>query len=55
VVSSDKIAPWEILLLEESWAKGHRIGTIFKKFFMKTLLKSKINLIRKTLNFVSIQ
>jgi hypothetical protein len=23
VVSSDEIAPWEILLLEESWAKTH--------------------------------
>jgi hypothetical protein len=35
--------------------KHTRIGAIFKKFFMKTILKSKINLIRKTLNFVSIQ
>jgi hypothetical protein len=35
--------------------KRTRIGTYFKKFFMKTILKSKINLIRKTLNFVSIQ
>jgi hypothetical protein len=23
VVSSDEIAPWEILLLEESWGKAH--------------------------------
>jgi hypothetical protein len=30
------------------------MGVIFKKFHMKTILKSKINLIRKTLNFASI-
>jgi hypothetical protein len=35
--------------------KRTRIGAILKKFFMKTILKSKRNLIRKTLNFVSIQ
>jgi hypothetical protein len=29
------------------------LGAILKKFCMKTTLKTKINLIRKTLNFVS--
>jgi hypothetical protein len=31
------------------------MGTIFKNFHMKTILKLKINLIRNILNFVSIQ
>jgi hypothetical protein len=35
--------------------KRTRIGAIFKKFFMTMILKSKINLFQKTLNFVSIQ
>jgi hypothetical protein len=35
--------------------KRTRVGAIFKKFFMKTFLKSKINLIRKVLNFESIR
>jgi hypothetical protein len=35
--------------------KRTRVGALFKKFFMKTIVKSKINLIRKVLNFVSIQ
>jgi hypothetical protein len=35
--------------------KRTRIGNIFWKFFMKTIIKSKINHILKVLNFVSIQ
>jgi hypothetical protein len=31
VVSSGEIAPWEILLLEESWAKVHTDWRHFKK------------------------
>jgi hypothetical protein len=31
------------------------VGAIFKKFFMKTIFKSNINLIRKVLNFLTIQ
>jgi hypothetical protein len=31
-----------------------RVGAIFKMFYMKTSLKSEINLILKVLNFVSI-
>jgi hypothetical protein len=52
VVISDEIAPpREILLLEESWAKAHMDWRhLKKKFFMKTILKSKINSIRKKLN-----
>jgi hypothetical protein len=35
--------------------KRTRIGAIFKNYHMKTILKSKINLLRKTLSLKSIQ
>jgi hypothetical protein len=35
--------------------KRTREGAIFKKFFLKTIFKSNINLIQKVLNFVTIQ
>jgi hypothetical protein len=38
-----KSCSWRHPGLKHTW-----IGAIFKKFFMKTILKSKINLIRKT-------
>jgi hypothetical protein len=46
MVSCDQIALREIMLLEQSWPKGTQIGTIFKKFIVKTTFKLKINIIR---------
>jgi hypothetical protein len=48
VVSSDEIAPRDILLLEESWAKAHTDWRNFEKVLYEYDLKSKINLIQKT-------
>jgi hypothetical protein len=31
VISSDEIASWEILIMEESWAKAHTDWRHFKK------------------------
>jgi hypothetical protein len=41
VVSSDEIAPREILLLEESWAKAHTDWRHFKKVLYENDLKIK--------------
>jgi hypothetical protein len=35
--------------------KRTQVGAIFNKFVMKTIFKANINLIRKVLNFVTIQ
>jgi hypothetical protein len=53
VVSSDEIAPREILLLEESWAKAHTDWHHFKKFLYENELKIKNK--PNPENFVSIQ
>jgi hypothetical protein len=54
VVSTGEIALREILLLEESWAKAHTDWHHFLLYENDLKIK-KINLIQKTLNFVSIQ
>jgi hypothetical protein len=41
VISSDEIAPQEILLLEESWAKAHTDWRHFKKVLYENNLKIK--------------
>jgi hypothetical protein len=41
VVSSDEIAPREILLLEESWAKAHTDQRHFQKVLYENDLKIK--------------
>jgi hypothetical protein len=55
VVSSDEIAPREILLLEEISGKHTRICATFKKYVVKTTFKLKIIFKRNPLNFQSIQ